>query len=183
MDNLTQAQLALLASAETAAGEPVHPGLRILCDDGECDVKKGYIQWTGDPYCEPGSTELVKHPECGGNQWLPNADPLAMIAACQKQGWTVHFSPSNNNEDARLIVPVGHVIVSIFEYQTARIAWAQAADNLAALVDGVFQATKTLDPANWETCSVMCPALNPTCANCHGTGILLRAFDNQTEGD
>ena len=166
--NKTDHQADLNARALDADGEPVHPGLRLDCQELHC--------WKIEPCRTPDCTSDYPHghmyngahkdecPSCHGSNIIPHADLGAQIAACQKQGWEVRFMKG------------GDEVVIVYE-------WYPSGDFEGhygvTLTDAMFQATLTR-AANWGKC--------PECAIpeahrehddsftgdcCHGTGWIL----------
>lgn len=106
-------QRSLLAGALDANGKLVHEGLRML---------------------RPGPYAL------GDVDWLPNPDPMALIAACRTRHWSPHFTETDNQ------IPW---LCLYIPHEGAIHSWLT--DDQAALTDVVFQATVPL-AANWGEC-------------------------------
>ena len=179
-----EAKLQLLVQAEDANGVPVHPGLKIPCygiANGviyECSGKHHYDDQEYDE--EPRDCW-----RCEGRSWLPNPDPMAMVAECLAQKCTVSFE----RDDIVFIESRGLVIGE-----------SSGSDNQAALTDAMFQATLTLEPDNWDECPACGDTINPggnpyfsiggnempdgsDCPDCNGTGYLLTETAKEAQDD
>ena len=179
-------KLTLLARAEKN-GEPVHLGLRVECpgeyDEEDCKngrtggnerdsngMRKYPFVWKDDEYeCE----------RCVGNAFIPNPDPMALIAAAQAQGWNLEF------------VSHGGIVNVTDDYvPNQHIKQGRGSDNQSALEDALFQATEALEPDNWAKCPACGETMNPggnpyfsiggnempdgsDCPDCDGAGIVL----------
>lgn len=178
----TDHKLTLLARAEKD-GKPVHPGLKdlvVVCP--HCGGDATYVD-------EDGNTIGICE-DCDDKGYLTSPDPMALISACQGQGWSVGFSA----------IP-GHVFIRGDSPSWNRgpepCISGSGSDNHAALIDVLFQATKTLDPDNWGHC-VNCHGLggfkgmpsggpigedpfpDEMCVDCQGTGIVIMEATNGT---
>jgi len=147
-------KLTMLARAEKD-GKPVHEGLRkaskkwVKCGLPEtgCDL---HVPLNGQP-------TTYQHQV---SSFIPNPDLGALIAACQVQYWEVDFLPKY----VRVSAP-NHVS----EY------YSTVGDNQTALIDAVWQATKTLEPDNWVECAVHnIDDGKPVCGACDGLGIVTK---------
>ncbi len=169
-------RLILLARAEKN-GEPIHPGLKdcIMI----CPFCGGEATFTNNDGDIEGCCE-----DCDDSGYLTNPDPMALIAAAQKQGdgleWQVHF--------------IVEGCVGIW-HGDRYIGWSQQQpSNQVAFKKAMVQATEALEPDNWAKCKkndcdclAHCHRMIPTvswchaeCTNCDGTGIvLLEAQDAQ----
>ena len=159
MNQLTKAQLSLLASAEDSEGNPIHPNLRDTNHYAFCD--KGVVKY-GD-----GTRD------CG------RCDPTAMLdAICRR--WSVSVG-----KGGMVGVQVSHGLKGLLIGNGETLQERKT--------DAMFQATETLEPANWERCPCSqdfakidselcgpCDAMpvgecNAACTQpCHGTGYIIK---------
>jgi len=113
------------------------PGLRKPCLDEECQKNKGYVAWTGAPYCPEGDTQMVKHPECDGRLWTVVSEAEAFLVMwnyCICRAWQVLRVADTTMiveivEDSFLNSPIVHVRI---------IATAEGTD-AQALADAIMQ--------------------------------------------
>ncbi len=170
-------QLSMLAQAEDADGNPVHPGLRqrCLCVDergdrqsnntcGECTnnihVAIGNAHQTGRP-ATIHNVHTSNCERCGPAMVYPNPDPMVLIAACHAQRlWSVHFWDVDD-----VTIGLGN---NSFRWRSTN------------LIDAVFKATVQL-AANWGDCqgchdgdSFRGAEGNEECPDCHGTGKVIK---------
>lgn len=135
---MTDYKLTLLAYAEKD-GKPVHD-LLVKCPSAEHDPCSDYF----------GFYENRDIPACTSG-YLP--DPMALIVACQVQGWMPVFPIAGY---VRLTPDIGH------HPWGAKGIKGRGPNNFAALTDALLQATKTLEPDNWTRCDA-----------CGGTGNMI----------
>ena len=131
----TTYQLNMLAGA-MRDGKPVHPGLRKPCNHFSRLVRQ-YDMTRTCGNCGFSWEHNKDFPVPLG--FVPNPDPLALIAACQAQGWSITFSnvPGKCFLNGRCVAWNCGPDPCILGY---------GSDNQSALIDAVFQATEA---DNW----------------------------------
>ena len=142
-----------LLSRATKDGEVLYPGLRKPLQ--ECVGPDHRYDHPGPCVTAPSNTYFI-----------PNPDPMALIAAAQGQGWVPIFYKEGYVELER--IKVG-----------GAVGVGTGPDNLSALIDSLFQA---IDAENWGKCHVGGTGSGMTkpdgnyvdvCPKCKSTGKIL----------
>ncbi len=145
------------------------------------------VHWCSDALCTVPTFEMV-------NTSIPNPDPLALIAACQKQDpkWEVTFG----SNESRFMVVIHPAWWGSGQSKWGVTGYGETLE--AALIDAVFQATLPLEPDNWQYCpdcgQCECRACTCTsedtghplqftpgfvdCEKCHGIGVVEKETEN-----
>lgn len=171
-------KLMLLAQAEDSAGNPVHPGLRIL-QPCTADPKKARRQLQVCQWCE---ATLPDTPFCLKSPVTPNCTTDTMIAAIRAKGWSMNFHmfSANATEDDD---PAADC-VEILDGNYKTIGMCSKLLDFDAILDAMVQAAKSL-AVNWGECNCnrgnteIFDVLGSTggvekCKTCHGTRKVLK---------
>ncbi len=159
----TDPKLTLLARVEKD-GKPVHPGLRKPCR----------VEWPWQ-HPEPDADGRYGCLDCGGREYVPNPDPMAMIAACVAK----ELYPWVEANKVTLYYRQEHFGVYLVSEQWT---WEKYED--LDIADAMVKATKALEPDNWEDCK-WCRGqgthrdkynsyMHEECTHCAGTGIVIK---------
>ncbi len=161
----TGPRLTLLARAEIA-GEPVHPGLRIL---QPCTPEPRYARRQLQT-CQWCNVTQIETAFCPKSPVTPNADPMALIAAIDLHKWAFMWN-------------AGTLWLTWSLKEPEKRAYAD--DFQTALLGAAVQATAGVAD-NWEACEPCggqgsgkpghdeFPIVWRTCDDCHGTGYLIK---------
>ena len=168
----TKYQKRMLAGAVDAEGKPVHKGLRLQCS----------CSFAVPPLHDLSLSEVTRRREnfhrlselddvsvcrewCG---FIPNTNPMALVAAAWAQNWTVNFEAGDS-----INVYVAEHEEKVTCYMSDVEKWDEVP---AALTDAVFQATESL-AANWGGCGccrIGDQHVSSECSHCYYTGKVLK---------